>query len=79
MLAAPAKAEAFLPQGCLTSDADEGRDAIVDMEHPELLDKNVFDRSFANWVSKVNSQLADIAPSRGVGKHRYWPSSSFFQ
>ena len=35
------------------------------MEHPELLDKNVLDRSFANWVSKVNSQLADIARLEG--------------
>ena len=60
-LAAPAKAEAALPHGCLPQNADDGWDAIADLSRPSPITAEVLDHDFATWMSMVERQLADVA------------------
>ena len=60
-LAASAKAEAYLPQGCLPRIADAGWDGLVDMSHPELFNTKTLISSFTSRMERVESSLVDIA------------------
>ena len=60
-LAAPAKAEAFLPQGCLPQSADDGWDDVVDMGRPDLFNAENLNKSFVKWMGRVEDQIADVA------------------
>ena len=60
-LAAPAKAEAFLPHGCLPSDAGEGWDDIAAHSHPGDFTPELLDQGFTAWITKVERQIAGVA------------------